>query len=382
VVSIGGDYPGFFIADKSYKIDIREKDRILEIARFEKICGILTDQTDIGVPTVAYVAERMGLPGIGYDCALKFTNKYKTRQLCKEIGIPIPDHVQALSLEQAIQYAKQLEFPLVIKPVDGYGSRGVSKVNNHGELETKYRNAVAYSTSGCVILEEYFSGTEIVVEGFVSDYEASNLVTGDRTYFAIPDTFIPKHTLFPSLLRQDYQQKILDMDSLLIKHFGPKFGITHNEYLIDDKTGEVRLVETAIRGGGVYISSDLVPLACGIDANELLVELASGRERVRIDNNKRDNRASGYICFYLPEGTICQVKGLNELETLPGVHHAYVNDLVIGKQTQPMQDKGMRLGPVLITGKDRQDLQKVIDQVQETLVINVETADGVKGIIW
>ncbi len=382
VVSIAGDYPGFVIADKSYKIDIIKKEEVLKIAQLEKICGIVSDQLNAAVPTVAYVAEKMVLPGIGYDCALKFTNKYRMRQLCKEGGIPVPEHYQASSLEEALRYTGQLGFPLIIKPVDNSGSRGVSKVNKPGELEFKFQNALSWSRSKSVILEEYFSGSEIVVEDFVSDGEVTNLVIGDRDYFSIPDKFIPKYTLFPSLVSEDLKRKVLSIDASLIEYFGPKFGITHSEYLVDDKSGDVRLVETAIRGGGVFISSHLVPLACGIDVHKLLIELASGEVGVKIDNSKFVNRASGYICFYLPEGTICEIKGLNEVTSLPSVCQAHLQNLAVGKQTKPPTDKGGRLGPILIKGENRQKLQEVVKEVKETLVIKVETTNGIKGIVW
>jgi biotin carboxylase len=382
VISIDGDYPGFLIADKYYKLDIRHKEAILEVARLEKISGIVSDQLDGAVRTVAYVAERLGLPGIGYDCAVKFTDKYMMRQLCKEVGVPVPEHFQVASLDEAIQCAKLLSFPLVIKPVDNYGSLGVFKINNLAEIETKFPNSFSCSHSGKVILEEYFSGKEIVVEGFVSDYQVTNLLIGDRTHFSLVDMFIFKDTLFPSQLSSKMKEKIIDIDSRLIRHLGPKFGITQSEYLIDEKTGELRLVETAIRGGGVFVSSDLVPLACGIDVTEMLLELASGRLGVKIDNCKLVERASGYVCFYLPEGIISEVKGIQEVIAIPGVHHAYLQNITVGKQTMPMTYKGSRLGPILVYAKDRQALQDVIAQVKETLVIRVKTPDGIRGIIW
>ncbi len=81
VISIGGNYPGLSIADRSCEVDVREKETILEIAKREGICGIVTDQTDMTVPTVAYVAEKMRLPGIGYECALRITNKLRKDHL-------------------------------------------------------------------------------------------------------------------------------------------------------------------------------------------------------------------------------------------------------------------------------------------------------------
>lgn len=382
-VSIGGDYPGLAVAERSHEIDVREKERILEIARREGICGILTDQTDISVPTVAYVADQMALPGIGYDCALRFTNKYKMRQLCEKIGIPVPRYFQASSSKETYKQAQQLGFPLVVKPVDSQGSRGVSKVNHLDELEGKFENAIAYSACRHVILEKFFSGREVVTQGFISDFDYTNLIIGDRDYFDLPDIFIPKRTMFPSLLGEELKQKILELDSHLIKSFGPRFGITHNEYLVNDQTGEVCLGETAIRGGGVFISSDLVPLACGVNVNELLIEFASGRRKNSgIDKSRLCNRAAGYVCFYLPEGVICRVEGVDKVKSLSGVHKAYLQDLKIGKPIRQIRDKTMRLGPILVSGKDRPACQETILRIQETLVVEVETSNGIKGIVW
>jgi biotin carboxylase len=382
VISVAGDYPGLQVADKSYDIDTRQKEAILEIARSEGICGIVSDQLDAAVPTVAYVAERLGLAGIGYDCALKFTNKYAMRQLCKEIGAPVLKHFQASSLDQALLSAKHIKFPLIIKPVDSGGSRGVTKVSSLGELEDRFQNTLNYSVSGKVLLEEYFPASEIVVEGFVSDYEVTHLTTADRYYFALPNMFVPSRTLFPSLLDPNLKNRIIELDRRMMRHSGLKFGVTHSEYLFDRETEEVRLVETAARGGGVLISSDLIPLACGINVTELLIELASGKAGVRADHSKRVDTASGYVCFYLPEGIIREVKGLDEVEALPGVCKAYLQSIKVGEQTKPMTHKGSRLGPILINGKDRQALQDVISRLRETLRIKVETKDGYRGIVW
>jgi biotin carboxylase len=88
---------------------------------------------------------------------------------------------------------------------------------------------------------------------------------------------------------------------------GPKFGNTYSEYLIDLKTGDVRLVETAVRGCGNFTSSDLVPLACGIDVTALLIAISSGVTGVKIDQEQRISKASGSVFFHLPGGTICDI---------------------------------------------------------------------------
>lgn len=382
-VSMKGDYPGFKTADKACEIDVRDQDEILRVAKAENICGILTDQTDIPVLTAAYIAEQLGLPGIGYDCALRFTNKFQMREYCDSIGVPVPKHFLSKSYEDARDRAEELGFPLVVKPVDSQGSRGVSRVNGRHDLKDKLNSAIGFSACKTAIVEQFLPNRkEVVVQGFAFDFQFTNLTIGDRYYFHLPDMFIPKQTLYPSLLPGDIQQKVLNINEHLIKSFAPKFGNTHSEYLIDPDTGDVHLVETAIRGGGVFISSDLVPLASGINVNELLITCATDSGRVRIDKADIQHRSSGYLCFYLPEGEIRRVSGIEELSSLPGVKKVSLEDIRVGNHISPLKDKTLRLGPILVAGKDRNDLQETIKQVQETLVIEVATPGGIRGIEW
>ena len=382
VVSVSGNYPGLNIADKAYEIDIVQKERVLEIAQRENICGVLTDQLDISIPTVAYVAEQMGLPGIGYDCALKFANKFTMRQICAEIGVPVPKHVQAATLDEGARLAREYGFPFIIKPVDGSASRGVFKVKSFDEFGYQFSNALSHSRCKKVMIEEFISGVEFAAVGFVADYQYTNLGIGERFYFDFSDAFIPKRTLFPSLLGQELKDKIVEIDNRLFEYIRPKFGNTYSEYLVNYETGDVRLVETTLRGCGNFTSSDLVPLFCGIDVSELLIRISSGTEGCKIDLTKTINRASGSLFCYLPEGTIREIRGLDEVSNVPGVHQVHLGQLEVGKQIGRMVDKGDRIGPILIKGEDRADLQRVIKQIEETLVVKTETEEGMQGIIW
>jgi len=266
--------------------------------------------------------------------------------------------------------------------VDSQGSRGVTVVNDLCDLDDAFYQAQSLTPTGTVILEEYFQGTEIVIQGFVSDYCMTNLIIGDRFYFDIPNLFVPKQTLFPSLLPIHLQTKILDMNIRLIESMSPKFGITHSEYLVNTETGDVCLVETAIRGGGVFISSDLIPLACGIDVNDMIIRLATGRNGVSLERQNIKSRASGYVCFTLQEGIIRKIEGVDALESLKGVHRAYVDDLFVGKKTGKLTNKTMRLGPILIHGSTRSDLNNTISEIQRTLQVEVESTGGAKSIVW
>ncbi len=382
VVSVTGNYPGFSVADKAYEIDVRDRGKILEVAKEERICGILTDQTDLPVLTVAYVADQLGLPGVGYDCALRFTNKYNMRQYCERVGVPGPKHSKVSSLQEAVSLAKDFRFPLVLKPVDSQGSRGVIKIDVKDDLEDAFQKAIVHSAVQEVILEEFFQGREVVIEGFMANNQFTNLVIGDREYFDLPNMFIPRQTIFPSQIKSELQERLLELNTKLVKGFAPKFGITHSEFLVDERTSEVRLVETAIRGGGVFISSDLIPLASGINVNKRLISLASGEGDTTIDLGQVTQRAAAYMCFCLPEGQIHSVKGLQDVQAINGVRKAFLDDLQVGRLVPETTDKTMRQGPILIAGENRQDLQDIMDNVQDTLKIEVKTPTGIKNMIW
>ena len=94
-----------------------------------------------------------------------------------------------------------------------------------------------------------------------------------------------------------------------------------------------------MRGSCVFMSSDLIPLACGIDVNDLIIRLTTGQKGVSFDASKMVSRASGYVCFMLPEGVIRKIDGVEAFKSLKGVHRAHVDDLVVGKRTGKLSEK-------------------------------------------
>jgi biotin carboxylase len=381
--SVAGEYPGFNVADKAYIVDVRDKEKILSIAKEEKIDGIITDQTDIPVKSVAYVAEKMGLPGIGYECANWFTDKFQMRKKCDSLGIPVPKYLKAKTFKEAFQAIEYIGFPAILKPVDSQGSRGVKKVENILQLERAFQDALWYSASKNVIVEEYFQGHEVVIQGFIADGKFTNLSIGDRKYFNFDRLFIPSRTLFPSVIKKEQRQNLLRINEKLIKSINPSFGITHSEYLVDTETGQFKLVETAIRGGGVYISSDLVPMASGININRLLLKNVIGIRTDDINLKEIRNKASAYICFYLPTGIVMKIHGLKRLKKIKGIKKINFENIKVGEKIDKIIDKTMRLGPILIAGENRTELNYIIEKIENTLIILVKTPTGKIGkIIW
>lgn len=385
IVSIPGDYPGFKFADKIYYVDIRDKEAILKIAIDEKIDSILTDQNDVGIVSVAFVAEKLGLRGIGYETALKFTDKYLMRKVAKVAGVGVPDFYQTTNLNETIDIAQSMKYPLMIKPVDSCGSRGVRFINSLDDLKREYELTKACSLSGRVILERFIRGIGYCIDGYVIDCEHQDLILGITEQFDLPGIFIPGMRMFSSVKRiNDYVgQMLLAENKKLVNSMKLPFGLTHAEYIYNEEEDKVYLAEIAARGGGNYISSDLTPAASGFDTNKALVDYIINGNVHKVDLNKLDNKVSAYVDFGFPmDGTVRKITGLKAIKNIDNVFKMQMDDFYIGKKVCKLTDGSKRYGMILITADNEDDCNKIISIVKNTLNIEIETADGIKNQIW
>lgn len=383
VVTIPGNYPCIEIADKVYYINIYDREEILRVAREENIDAVISDQNDLMMPTVAYISEHMSLPGNTFNQVQSYCNKNIFRQNCDKLSIPVPKHIRVVKEEIPVEFA-DIPFPWMVKPEDSQSSIGVAKVNSEEEYFIAIKNALKCSRNQAAILEEFFVGDEIVVEGFIYKGDYYNLGVADRRYFDLHNMFIPSQTIFPSIIPDQIIDKCVECEHKMSRYIKPDFAIVHSEYLVNQETGEIRIVESALRGGGVYISSHLLPIACGIDINDYLLDCSLGIEIPfdKLYESSKDKKASAYVCFYLPKGKVKTIEGLEEIQSLPYVHKCDI-EVYAGMETKEMTYKGQRLGPIILSGDDRQDIETKIKYVQSLLTIDVEAYDGLtEGIIW
>jgi len=367
-----------YIAD-SLLTDVRDKERILEYAREHSVCGVITDQTDIAVRSVAYVAENLGLPGIGYETGHLFTDKSLMRKRMTELGIKLLPNRTVSSLEEALAYYDEIGGNVIIKPLDTQGSRGVQICRSANDLKSKYEEASRWSSNHSVLIERYATGREFLVEGLAVDYEFRNLCIGDTLYFDLPDAFAAKSRIFPTVVDDELRQRVLDLNTKIITGFGLRQGITHSEFIMDGD--DIYLIETAARGGGVFISSDLIHLSCGLDTEGFLLDIASGKQK-GLPEILPQQCVCGYLAFYVPVGKVLRVSGVSEVQALPFVHRNQLDKLKAGvSNTEGHTDKTSRIA-LIISAPDRATFEKRAAQVREMLQVDTETADGIKPLIW
>lgn len=382
-VTLPGNQPVIEIADKIYYNDVFDKEGVLQIAQKENIDAVISDQNDTMMPTVAYVAENLNIPGLRNEQIYSYCNKNKFRENCDLLGIPVPRHVAVKEVKIPDEF-KYVPFPWIVKPADAQSSVGVEKVNNENEYFSAIEKAIGYSKTRSAILEEFFVGQELVAEGFIYKNKYYNLGFADRKYFDLDKIFIPSQTIFPSILNKEILDAITTCEERMAEYIKPDFAIVHSEYLYNADNNEFRVVESALRGGGVYISSHLIPLYSGIDINETLLDCICGYDvDMKSIMSARDNKAAAYVCFYLPKGIITRIDGFEEAKQMPFIKMMCMDDVRIGDKTHALTNKGQRLGPIIICGENRKDIEEKIELLQNTIQIDVRSEDcNIHGINW
>lgn len=260
------------ICDKFYDISIVEKERILEICQEEKIDGIATIASDVAAPTVAYIANRMGLVGNDYEAALRANNKYLMRNAFIEAGVPCPLYKMVTSVQE-LEWTNW-NYPLIVKPSDRSGSLGVTKVHSESELEQAVDKALSVSFKKQAMVEEFIEGREISVE-FIS-YNGTHypLQITDKVTTEAPH-FVELEHHQPSSLSPEMFDKIYSITKNALNALGITNGASHSEYKIT-KDGRIAVMEIGGRMGGDFIGSDLVHLSTGYDFLKGVVEVALG----------------------------------------------------------------------------------------------------------
>lgn len=255
-----------------HPISVLEKESILEKCRELKVDGIITIATDVCMPTISFVAEELGLIANSYISSLMATNKEKMRKAFLNSGVNIPKHVTVSGFDESV--FKKFEFPLIVKPTDRSGSRGVTKVNSLNELECAILMAVKESFENRAIVEEFINGNEVSVESISWKGNHDIITITDKVTTNAP-YFVELEHHQPSLLDFEIQNKIKKETIKALQALQIEYGASHAEFKITEK-GEVYCIEVGARMGGDFIGSHLVELSTGYDYLKAVIQIALG----------------------------------------------------------------------------------------------------------
>lgn len=262
-------------ADVFYPISITEKEKILDVCKTIKPCGVASIASDLAVITVNYVAEALGLTCNAYkDCGI-CTNKHAMRAAFEKAGIPVPKFKKVASPPER----NELDgfcYPLIVKPTDRSGSRGITKVENYDEVANAVKASIAHSFEKCAVIEEYIEGEEYSCE-CISFGDKHNFLAFTKKYTTGAPSFIETGHEQPSDIPGIYQVDIKEQIFKALSALNIENGASHTEFRLKPN-GEVRIIEIGARMGGDCIGSDLVYLSTGVDFVRAVVDVACGNK--------------------------------------------------------------------------------------------------------
>lgn len=302
---------GFQYCDDYSQVDIIDKQKCLEYAKIKKIDGVLTVATDYGVLSASYIAREMNLPGLSYDVAKVIKNKYKVRKIFVKENVDDVSQCYEIENYSDLELIKdRLKYPLIVKPCDGSGSKGINKVISYEQLKDACNEAIQYSIVSRALVEDFIDGKEIGVESFVYNNEIYILGILDKKMTSPPNYAELGHSTF-----QDHiiSGKVKNVVRKAIKALGINFGAVNMDILIS-KDNKITIIDVGARMGGNLIGSHIIPISTGIDYMEILIKSALG-ENISISEMKKVEIKKQVVTriLALSPGVIMTMPDLKEL---------------------------------------------------------------------
>ncbi len=293
-------------ADFFYPVSIVERERILEECRRIRPEAIASIGSDLAMLTVNYVAEKLGLPGNSMECTRISTNKYEMRRAFQAAGVPVPAFA-CVTPEFLPDSLKTFSLPVIVKPTDRSGSRGITKLESWDGLEEAVGQATGCSFEKKAIVEEYLTGREYSCE-CISFRGTHRFLALTKKYTTGHPHFIETGHLEPSGLSPDQTEKVKEAVFQALSALRIENGASHTEFMIDERD-QVKIIEVGARMGGDCIGSDLVRLSTGYDFVRMVIDVACGKEPefVRVQEEK-----TAYIRFILSSRDLELLKDLRE----------------------------------------------------------------------
>ncbi|GGQ33895.1 ATP-grasp domain-containing protein [Shewanella litoralis] len=330
------------VADFFYKISIVEKEQILDKCKQLEIDGICSIGSDLANITVNYVALAMGLVTNSEACTIFTTNKFLMRKVLKKEGIPIPEFTY---LSKAVDF-KPTSFPIIVKPIDRSGSRGISLVEKYDDIERAIESAYIESFTKEILIEQYISGREFSVESISYNGEHEVLQITEKFTTEAPDFIETGHTC-PARITAFEKKLITDVIYKLLDAVCMINGASHSELKIDEN-GDVYIIEIGSRMGGDYIGSDLVKDSTGFDFVTAVLDISLGKPYQR-DNYISDliePRAS-IVKFLFNRTDLVIADSIKEIKNLSVLHSVFNESAMLeGKKIKSSAD---RYGHILVS---------------------------------
>jgi biotin carboxylase len=371
VLAVDGDpaAPGLRIADAGGVVDVRDTGRCLQMATERRIVGVTTVAVEPAVRTLAAIATALRLPGPSVEAAAGATDKTSMRAAWSRAGVPSTRSFPCTTREALFDAVDALGFPVVVKPADSAGSRGVERVDRAGRLVAAYEAALAASRRGVAVVEAFMPGVEMSVEAFVCGGVLTAVALSDKRRTAPPyllDTMVS----FPSEQPAQVQERAIEIVRRAVRALGLDMCTVHAEVMVTPQGP--RMVELAARGAGFKVFTHMVPWSSGTDAVAALIRLAVGATV-----SVRPCRRRGAVLWF-PQavpGWVRAIRGLEEARATPGIHEIGLF-VQAGDTVRPLTCGTDRIGYVIALARSRRTAEAAVHRAGSCLVVETRPPEA------
>jgi biotin carboxylase len=370
------DALGLEVSDIARVADFSDPGAVLKAIGRVRIDGVLTISADRAVPAVAAIAETLGLPGIGVECAHLMTHKVAMRRELTNAGVPQPRFAALRTIAERRRAADEVGFPAVLKPADSGGQRGIFRVDSLDDLETHLHEAIAASPTGEGILEEYVEGMEMNGIVIARAGEMIPLTLSDRLRPPGIGFGVGWIHVYPATIYGDQLEESERVATHTVRALGLQTGIAFPQ-LIATPDGRVVVVECAARVPGGQMA-DLVRHAVGLELVDLQIRMALGEELPdeMVYPRFKQPLAVRFLTAEpgpLPTGRVVRVGSLEKALAFPGVVQAetYLEE---GEVIRPVRLDGDRRGYVIAIADTNLEALERAEAAARLIDVEVEAA--------
>lgn len=362
------DNPGQYVADRFYLVSTTDKEAVLSVAEKEKINGILAYASDPAAPTAAYVAEKLGLPGNPYKSVQILCNKDQFRAFLKENGFHAPlanGYTTQMEMEKDIQH---YHLPVIVKPVDSSGSKGVTVLQSWDGLAQAAKFAFSFSRTHHLIVEEYIEkkhkyligGDIFVYEGKVIQWGLMNCHRDDQV-----NPLVPVGKSYPLLLSEQDIKNVKDTLQRMVDKLGFLSGPMNVE-LVVDQNDRVWPIDIGPRSGGNMIP-DLLGMIFDTDVVEMSVRTAMG---MSIDVKENEG-----IPYYATHNLHTAENGIFEgIKYSEEIKKHIVKECVYKKIGDPVEyfdNAAKAIGIVFLRFKNQEEMDLILENINHHVSVKV-----------
>lgn len=365
------DNPGHKFAHEYHNVSTTDKEAVLELAKKLNVDGIVAYASDPAAPTAAYVCEKLGLPTSPYKSVEILSKKHLFRQYLTEHNFNVPKAKSYRTYEEAEADIDDFHLPVMVKPVDSSGSKGINKMTDKSQLRTFVEDALSYSRDKIFLIEEFIvkNGPQISGDAFSVDGKLVFHCLGNEFYSTKVDKdFAPLGECWPTVMPQEVIDTLASDLQRLITSLGMKSN-AYNVEAIYGEDGKVYILELGARSGGSLIPQ-VTAMATGVDMVPYVIKAALGEDCSDLTMAPVKGCWSNYMAHANETGKYAGIEYGEEFKRNHLVD--YVTDTKVGDHVHKYRDAQDCVGELLLKYDSVEQMNDIIEHMDKYVHIKVQ----------